>query len=140
VRNQVDLLRSVRSARRCPFVIPANVHHTHTHTHTHTKTDLTRLSAVTTNGSISAGTKVRLNPQPDVTNKAFSNFYYAFCTSNFRQIDTIKSTSTSNIRATLIDYLLIYLRIYGLYNNLVSRTCFIVWKVEWLENNRLEMK
>lgn len=40
-----------------------------------TKTDLTRLSAVTTNGSISAGTKVRLKPQLDVTNNAFSHFF-----------------------------------------------------------------
>jgi hypothetical protein len=41
-----------------------------------TKTDLTRLSAATTNGSVSAGTKVSLNPQPDVTNNAFSHFIF----------------------------------------------------------------
>jgi hypothetical protein len=41
-----------------------------------TKTDLTRLSAATTNGSVSAGTKVSLNPQPDVTNNAFPSFIF----------------------------------------------------------------
>jgi hypothetical protein len=37
---------------------------------------MTRLSAATTNGSLSAGTKVSLNPQPDVTNDAFSHFIF----------------------------------------------------------------
>jgi hypothetical protein len=36
--------------------------------------------------------------------------------------------------------LLIHSRIYGLHNNLVSRTGFVAWKVESLENNKLEMK
>ena len=58
MRDQVDLLHSVQSARKCPFVISANVHHRQTQT----KTDMKRLSPATKNGSVSAGTKISINP------------------------------------------------------------------------------
>lgn len=66
--------------------------------------------------------------------------HYAFYTCNFKQNDTIKSISTSNVRAALVDYLLIHSRIYGLRKNVVSKTSFMAWMADWLENNQMEIK